>query len=174
MTNLNSIMLFDGSLIDLISPTEEMISIESIAHGISGINRFGSQSPIRYTVAEHSLGMVRMAMFDGVEDKDILFAILMHDASEAYLGDIVSPLKKHLKKYKKIEETMNSVIESKFSVDFVKHHDIIKKYDRKILKIEKKILWGEEKASDKLCMTQNPKEMFLESFKIFQSEYFNK
>lgn len=168
MINLNCITLFDGSTIDLINPTEEMISIQSIAHGISGINRFGSQSPIRYTVAEHSLGMVKMALYDGIEDKDILFAILMHDASEGYLGDVVSPLKRHLKKYKKIEARMNSVISSKFSVDFDKYHAIIKKYDRKIVKIEKKVLWGKQKVSDKLCMIKRPKKMFLSVFTSFQ------
>jgi len=159
----NTITLCDGSIIDLINPTVNMISIETIAHGLSRVSRFGAQSPIDYSVAEHSLGMVQMAMYDGVENMDALYAILLHDASEAYLGDIVSPLKKHLSEYLEIEARMNSVIEKKFGVDFEKHHAIIKKYDRKILKIEKQVLWG-GKTSTKLFLFKESKEVFLSAF----------
>lgn len=159
----NEITLCDGTFIDLINPSPEMISIETIAHGLSRISRFGAQSPIDYSVAEHSLGMVQMAMYDGVQDMNALFAILLHDASEAYLGDIVSPLKKHLSEYLEIEAQMNSVIEKKFRVDFEKHHAIIKKYDRKILKIEKQVLWG-GKTSTKLFLSKESKEVFLSAF----------
>ena len=161
----NTITLCDGNIIDLINPTVEMISIETIAHGLSRVSRFGAQSPIDYSVAEHSLGMVQMAIYDGVTDIDVLFAILLHDASEAYLGDVVSPLKRHLKEYLEIEARMNSVISQRFHVDFDKHHDTIKKYDRKILKIEKKVLWGGE-SSCKLYQSDKGKEDFLKAFDI--------
>ena len=167
----NCITLCDGTSIDLINPIPQMVSIETIAHGLSRVSRFGAQSPQDYSVAEHSLGMVQMAMFDGISDKDILFSILMHDASEAYLGDIVSPLKQNLSQYLEIESRMNSVISQKFGVDFNKHHDIIKKYDRKILKVEKKVLWG-TKSSDRLFLSKNAKEDFLRAFNILTSETF--
>jgi 5'-deoxynucleotidase YfbR-like HD superfamily hydrolase len=169
--NESCITLCDGSKIDLINPVEEMISIQTIAHGLSRVSRFGAQSPQDYSVAEHSLGMVQMAMFDGISDRDVLFALLMHDASEAYLGDIVSPLKKHLKEYLDIESRMNSVIEKKFNLDFQVHNAIIKKYDRKILKVEKKVLWG-TKSSEKLFFSKNAKEEFLQAFDILTSETF--
>lgn len=159
----DTITLCDGTLIDLINPTIEMISIRTIAHGLSRISRFGAQSPCDYSVAEHSLGMVGMAMKDGCLDVDILRAILMHDASEAYLGDVVSPLKKHLSQYLEIEERMNCVIEKKFDVDFKKHHAIIKKYDKKILKIEKQVLWTEKYTSG-IFLSETPRQDFLTAF----------
>lgn len=165
----DTITLCDGSTIDLINPTVSMVSINTVAHGLSRVSRFGAQSPIDYSVAEHSLGMVQMAMYDGVTDMEALYAILLHDASEAYLGDIVSPLKKHLKEYLEIEAKMNAVISEKFSVDFAKHHDIIKKYDRKILKVEKKVLW-EERSSCKLYQSPTAKQDFLKAFNIFTYE----
>lgn len=159
----DTITLCDGTFIDLINPSPEMISIETIAHGLSRISRFGAQSPIDYSVAEHSLGMVQMAMFDEVYDMDALLALLLHDASEAYLGDIVSPLKRHLSEYLEIESRMNSVIEKKFGVDFEKYHAIIKKYDRKILRVEKQVLWS-NKTSTKLFLSRESKEVFLSAF----------
>lgn len=166
---IDTITLCDGSTIDLINPTTDMVSIDTVAHGLSRVSRFGAQSPIDYSVAEHSLGMVQMAMYDGVQDMGVLYAILLHDASEAYLGDVVSPLKRHLKEYLEIEARMNSVISQRFGVDFDKHHDTIKKYDRKILKIEKKVLWGGE-SSCKLYQSDKGKEDFLKAFNIFTCE----
>lgn len=166
------ITLCDGTFIDLINPTPEMISIETIAHGLSRVSRFGAQSPIDYSVAEHSLGVVYMAMHDEVYDMHALLALLLHDASEAYLGDIVSPLKRHLSEYLEIESRMNSVIEKKFGVDFEKYHAIIKKYDRKILKIEKQSLWGKKISSNLFLSKESTKEIFLSAFHTLTESVF--
>jgi hypothetical protein len=72
------------------APRAEEIAIEDIAWGLAGKFRFGAQSPVRYTVAQHSIEVSRR-----VPPEDRLWGLL-HDAAEAYLFDAQRPLKQHL------------------------------------------------------------------------------
>lgn len=69
-----------------LDPRPEDICIEDIAHALSNICRFGGHCRQFYSVAQHSV-LVSMACTDSLWG-------LHHDDSEAYLGDIVRPLKK--------------------------------------------------------------------------------
>lgn len=74
--------------------TANKIDIEDIAHGLSLQNRFNGHIAHPYSVAQHCLNAVGCAIeFHKEDDPNILLAILMHDCAEAYLGDIVRPLK---------------------------------------------------------------------------------
>ena len=75
---------------------------------------------------------------------------LLHDASEAYLGDIPSPLKRLLPDYREIEQSVQSGIEEKFyyhnsgdinisGLDKL-IRDIVKRVDTAMLCAEKKLL----------------------------------
>ena len=70
------------------------VCIEDIAHALSNICRFGGHTRRFYSVAEHS---VRMAdeLWAGRGTGMLSLAALLHDAPEAYLGDIPAPLKRH-------------------------------------------------------------------------------
>ena len=70
------------------------VEIEDIAHALSNTCRYGGHSCF-YTVAEHCVLMARYALKAGHSNRIALLALL-HDAAEAYLGDIPRPLKKEL------------------------------------------------------------------------------
>lgn len=142
----NTIKTFSGGYIDLLDPSPKDIDIESIAHALANICRFGGHAPVRYSVAEHSLNCYKIAILQG-DCADTLRAVLMHDAAEAYLGDIVKPLKNNLPDYRQIEERMEIVIGVRFGIDFDAHRDRVKKYDLMMLKCEKMKLW----PSDQEC-----------------------
>ena len=72
------------------NPCVEDIDIEDIAHGLAYTCRFNGQSTAFYSVAQHSLMVA-----DLVAD-ELKLEALMHDAAEAYLGDVVKPLKEAL------------------------------------------------------------------------------
>jgi len=80
------------------------INIEDIAWGLSRVPRYGGQSDRVLYVGEHSYNVSKF-----VKAKNAL-AGLLHDASEAFLGDIVTPLKTNLPEYKVIEEETMKVI----------------------------------------------------------------
>ena len=102
-----------GLWVDLQDPQPDQIEIADIAHGLSMTCRWNGQCSMFYSVAQHS---VLCSMYTSAE-----FALpaLMHDASEAYLGDVASPLKMMLGySYRGLEESMMEVIADKFNFQF--------------------------------------------------------
>lgn len=76
-----------GNAVDLLNPHPASIDIEDIAHHLSLTNRFTGAIRCPYSVAQHSLYVSMM-----LSGPDQLHGLL-HDAHEAYLGDISTPLK---------------------------------------------------------------------------------
>ncbi len=137
------IRTFTGLYMNVFEPTPEMICIEDIAHALSYMPRFGGHLPVFYSVAQHSLRCAHKAMYavkNVVEggDKSAGFEALLHDASEAYIMDIPSPIKKRLPEYKKIEENLMRVIAEKFGFTYplsaitkqVDHAALVEEWDR--------------------------------------------
>ena len=95
------IQTYSGSLVDICDPKPESISIEDIARGLSMQCRFNGQVSQFYSVAQHSIMVARLVekqldrqkLYPG---RSIRRAALLHDAAEAYLGDIITPVKKGL------------------------------------------------------------------------------
>lgn len=75
---------------------ESDISVIDIARSLSRIMRFGGHATAALSVAEHSVAVAEIVQTEGGTERQQLYA-LMHDAHEAYLGDLVSPLKRFLK-----------------------------------------------------------------------------
>ncbi len=94
-----------GRFIDLIDPNPKDIFIEDIAWSLSRLARFNGHTigVIPYSVAQHSIVVCNeisdaIKKQNGFSNKEInrfMMLGLMHDASEAYTGDISGPLKKH-------------------------------------------------------------------------------
>lgn len=81
-----------------INPTSN-ISIDDIAHALSLQNRFIGHVRHPYSVAQHCLNCVTAAKeyyYAYGRDYNFLLHLLLHDAAEAYIGDIISPVKKML------------------------------------------------------------------------------
>jgi hypothetical protein len=97
------ITLKSGKLFDIFDPDVDAIDVEEIAHSLALQCRYGGHCNKFYSVAEHSFRMAMEHMPpDGVLDHDadehaMAMACLLHDAAEAYIGDIVHPLKKMLR-----------------------------------------------------------------------------
>lgn len=90
-----------------IDPRPDEIHIEDIAHALSMMCRFNGHCDRFYSVAEHS---VYVSMICPPEH-----AVwgLLHDASEAYIADIVKPAKPYIAGYKEAEKRiMDAVCES--------------------------------------------------------------
>lgn len=80
-----------GGRFDLEAPRAEDISLGDVAHALSNLCRFNGHCRSFYSVAQHS-ELVAHALLRF--DRDVARAGLLHDASEAYLGDVVRPLKR--------------------------------------------------------------------------------
>jgi len=111
------IMTTSGVIVDLNNPTPGMIHIEDIAHSLARQCRFGGHLNGFFSVAQHSCAVSFLLFAKGM-DEDIQFAGLMHDASEAYLLDMPSPIKAILPEYKAIEQNLMKVIVEKFQFQY--------------------------------------------------------
>jgi len=101
-----------GNKVDLINPTPDMIDIVDIAHHLAQINRYVGAARFPYSVAQHSFLMSHMV------SQENALAALLHDATEAYLGDISYPLKSLLPDYRAVEDKFWGVIAAKFGLPY--------------------------------------------------------
>lgn len=105
-----------------LDPRPEEIHIEDIAAALSKLCRYGGHCKRFYSVAEHSVLMAHAAP-DGYH-----LDALLHDASEAYLADVIRPIKSSLTNYHAIEAALERAIGRRFGTrqttpDAVKHLD---------------------------------------------------
>lgn len=138
------IRTFSGQYVNVFDPDPDTILIEDIAHALSHQCRFGGHLPMYYSVAQHS---VLCAV--SVPSEHAL-AALLHDASEAYMLDIPSPIKKRLPEYKKLEDNLMQVIAKKFEFQYPLH-DEVKNADKILLVKEWQKLMIEINGMESWC-----------------------
>ncbi len=113
---------------------ENEVKIEDIASALSKMCRFGGHCPEFYSVAQHSVIVSHLV------PKEHALAALLHDATEAYVQDMVRPLKRLLPEYQRVEEMVKQLIEKTFDVQTC--HPAIKKADNQALYAEAVSFFG--------------------------------
>lgn len=121
---------FTGRAFWPLDPRPEDIAIEDIAAALSKLCRFGGHTVKFYSVAEHLVHCASKAPAGFGK------AALMHDASEAYLSDVIRPIKAHLTNYKDIETNLERVIAEKFGLPWPMPREV-KALDEAIIADEK-------------------------------------
>lgn len=113
---MSTIELCSGRVIDLKRP--EALGIDEIARPLSNICRFTGHTKYHYSVAQHS---VIGSYFVKPENA---FTFLMHDATEAVLGDVSSSLKKLLPEYQKLERAWWECLADQYGLPYVLPDDV--------------------------------------------------
>lgn len=131
------ILTSTGKHFDLIDPQPEMINILDIAHGLSNCCRFAGHSRYFYSVAQHST-LASQIVPEGFE-----LEALLHDASEAYLGDVTRPLKQLLPNYRAIEKKVEAAIRAAFGLPSIQS-DAVGHADRVMLATERRDLMPDD------------------------------
>ena len=93
-------------------PRPEDFDIRDIAHALSMLCRFGGHCLRYYSVAEHSVLMTRRA------SQPNRLVTLLHDASEAYLVDMPSPVKKSMPEYRIAEGMVQVALAKKYALPY--------------------------------------------------------
>ncbi len=110
------IRTYTGKLVDVRALRPEDICIEDIAHALANTCRWGGHTFHFYSVAQHCCEMAEQAKLRGHTASQCL-SVLMHDASEAYIGDIPKPIKRLLPEYRTLEEAVVAAIDAHFGLD---------------------------------------------------------
>lgn len=129
-----------GGKVCLHFPLPEQIHIEDIAGALSKIPRFNGHTTELYSVAQHS---VLVSLYLRNEPDPIPMAALLHDAHEAYFGDITTPVKDLLASqflHAKTER-MDEAIGLRLGIDPALFRcDVVQAADRILLATEKRDL----------------------------------
>lgn len=142
-----AIRLSSGSYLDLADPDCDVIQPVDIAAGLRQ-PRFGAQTRQFYTIAQHSLLVLRLVspiarQLGGDKGLQLRRCALMHDAAEAFVHDIVTPLKRQLPEYRKIEARLEQRLANRFGWSWTAfRRDLVKLADLQALAIERRDLVG--------------------------------
>ena len=103
-----------GKFLDLMDFKETDVNLEDIAHGLACVNRFGGQAREPISVAQHSVFVSRLC-----DDTPFALQALLHDASEAYLGDVIFMLKRapEMIEFRKLEQHVQHTIYRAFGCE---------------------------------------------------------
>jgi uncharacterized protein len=213
---------FTGKKIDVINPSRDMIDIEDIAHALSMICRFNGHCRDFYSVAEHAVmveamgsqillrreaernsGRITSPPRPTSEIVQHSLALLLHDAAEAYIGDITTPIKRglesvggdvvfpaHTSKIAELERRWLLAIGEAFGLGdrLADPSDVIRQADQKVLAVEVPQLfhpvqsvWWEERERPRSvemaiqCWTSaEARRQFISRFRILYESLYSK
>ena len=132
-----------GRWVNPFDPDPEQLDPGDIARALANQCRFGGHSRVFYSVAQHSVIVSQLVEERGGDAEDA-FAALMHDATEAYLGDMPHPLKHRSPlgaAFREAEDHLEAAIRERFGI----REDVpqIKPVDRALLATERRTFSAE-------------------------------
>jgi 5'-deoxynucleotidase YfbR-like HD superfamily hydrolase len=132
-----------GRWVNPFDPDPDQLDAGDIARALANQCRFGGHSRAFYSVAQHSVIVSRLVEERG-GDADDCFAALMHDATEAYLGDMPHPIKHRSElgaAFKAAEDELEHALREHFRIKL----DVpeIKRADRALLATERRAFSAE-------------------------------
>ena len=156
--------MLSGRRLDLLDPSPLDIEIEDIAHGLARVARWNGQTsgPHIYSVAQHcllveALARARVSRLDGSRR----LAVLLHDAPEYVIGDMISPFKAVIgDAYKGIEQRLLVAIHLRFGLPPKSAPELevlIKSSDRQAAFLEATRLAGFEPSEARRFFGRPPK-----------------
>jgi hypothetical protein len=121
---MTQILTSTGKRFDLYEPDADLIDPRDISHSLSNLCRFNGHTREFYSVAQHCCMVA-----DLVPEEDKL-AALLHDGTEAFIGDMVRPLKEWMHAYQDVEHWIWERICTRFNLDLalpasVHHADLV-------------------------------------------------
>lgn len=111
--------MLSGRRLDLLDPSALDVEIEDIAHGLARVARWNGQTsgPHIFSVAQHTLLVEAIARRRNSLDRRACLAILLHDAPEYVIGDMITPFKAVIgDSYKAVEKRLLAAIHLRFGL----------------------------------------------------------
>lgn len=129
-----------------LDPRTEEVFIEDIAHALSLQCRYAGHCLRFYSVAEHSVLLAEWLQANGYDRETCLWGLL-HDAGEAYVLDMIRPLKRSIPEFSRVEQRVLNVVTARYQL-YPHPPEIVKEVDNRILVDEKAqnmapgLVWG--------------------------------
>lgn len=130
-----------GHKFSILDPDPDQVFLSDIACSLARQARFNGHTRFFYSVGQHC------CLGAGVSPtKDVALQMLFHDATETYIGDLVSPVKALLPDFEVIESRIHWAIAKKFGIE-LPTPKIVKQIDRRLLATEVRDLITKDLAS---------------------------
>lgn len=135
-----TIKTFTGRRWTLLDPRPEDVALEDIAHALSNQCRFNGHVRCFYSVAQHAV-LVSGEVYRRTRDYHLALWGLHHDDEEAYLGDMVKPLKRleQMSAFRNIARSTQSVILEHFGLSWPEP-EVVQLVDKLMLRTEQRDL----------------------------------
>lgn len=160
---MSFITTYSGKNFDIMAITKDDLEIMDIATALSRLCRWGGHARVFYSVAEHSVR---------VSEKlpgPLQLAGLLHDASEAYVQDVIGPLKNQdfMRGYRAFEDLVQTCVENKFGVTL--NHELVARVDQQMAEAERTSLMTQTGPGTRFPLgwgwePEHAKGMFLRRF----------
>jgi 5'-deoxynucleotidase YfbR-like HD superfamily hydrolase len=141
--------MLSGRRLDLLDPSPLDVELADIAHGLARVARWNGQTQGAhiFSVAQHTLLVEALARRRaGHLDRRLGLAILLHDAPEYVIGDMISPFKAVIgDTYKAVEQRLHTAVRLRFGLPATLPNDVenlIKAADRAAAYLEATRLAG--------------------------------
>lgn len=111
--------MLSGRRLDLLDPSPLDVEIEDIAHGLARVARWNGQTQGAhiFSVAQHTLLVEAIARLNRNLDRSVRLAILLHDAPEYVIGDMITPFKAVIgDAYKEVERRLLRAVHMRFGL----------------------------------------------------------
>lgn len=179
------IQTYSGLVFRPFDPDPSMVRIEDIAHALSNVNRFNGHTRYPYSVAAHSifvamqLGGVEYRPPEGSDRRRMMLLGLLHDAAEAYFGDIVSPIKRHVPVFREMEARILAAIFVALGIDppNLAEQALIEEVDLRALMTEKRDIhrpepqaWAVDKVPFETRIVETPWRHVREKFSLLYAD----
>ncbi len=141
MTKIRRFATASMQLIDIMNLKPEQIHLDDLAHHLAKEQRYGGSTPIdvSYSVGEHSINLANWAFRFS---EKLAKVALVHDMSEAYLKDMISPVKLSLPDYLALEEYVQNIMYIKY-LEYIPHTDnVIYGWDKQMLLDEVEVIFA--------------------------------
>ena len=129
-----------GRRVYLTDSEPQVFILQDIAHGLANLCRFHGQTHDFYSVAEHSVVVARQVT------PSLRLTALMHDAAEAYTGDIPQPLKRLVPGFDEVEDGLMTQISRRFGFCYPVPEEV--KYADKQVSITEMFIYTSDRFYD--------------------------
>lgn len=144
---MSYIRLKSGGHFDFAVPEKSVFTLDDIAWGLAHIYRFNGQTHQPISVAQHSINVSYLV------DPRIARAALLHDAAEAFLGDITTPLKAVLgERFQSLEWVTEYMVAQRLGITTPPGNPFIKEADLVCLATERAFLMKNDPGEPWDCL----------------------
>lgn len=157
------IRTYTGLTVNPLALRPEDVNLHDIAHALAQVNRFAGHLKFPISVAQHSVWAARLCLPFG---PDVALQALLHDASEAYLGDVTKWLKAtpEFAAYREAEARAQALIFTEFGCS-TEMHQAVEAADRVLVRFEGRQGFGDDwviNHNDYPPLTQSQLDLFKE------------